>query len=85
MLSNVCHVPFLEPRFFDFHVRLVRELTCYYPIEFLAATEGVLDEVCVKSDPSEAEQVRCDDEEGKKVHNTVGQEIHTRCSRNRDR
>lgn len=45
VLSHVGHVSFLEPRLLDLHVCLMRELACYYPVEFLAITQGVLDEV----------------------------------------
>lgn len=53
MLSHIGHVSFLEPRLLDFHVRLVRELACYYPVELVATTQGILDEVRIQSNPVE--------------------------------
>lgn len=45
ILSDVGHVSLLEPRLLNLHVRLMRELACYYPVEFIATTQGILDEM----------------------------------------
>lgn len=51
--SYVIHIAILEPGLFNFQVCLVAELACQYPVEFLAATERVLNKMCVVANPAD--------------------------------